>query len=305
MDQTDCKEPFTETELERVLPPKLLELYHRIKQRKEIAAAGLEGLEECPFCDFKVVIENPDEKLLRCQREDCRAITCRSCKKSDHLPKSCKEMEEDTVLNGRHAVEEALSKALMRTCPKCKQNIIKDYGCNKMTCTQCGTVFCYICQVAVTGYDHFDQGPGVRQRDGSKCPLYDGSSRITEQMEAAAKEAAKKYTDENPDVGENELKVEVPKAANPLRPNAIAGPAIPQPRHYEHYLQVMDRMNRGMFGAGGHRDFQFIPPAPVHLMANVPPPLPAPPHRLAHLLNQPVPAVARRPPPAPRRQRRN
>jgi TRIAD3 protein (E3 ubiquitin-protein ligase RNF216) len=81
MDQGGCKEPFPETELKRVLTAKLLELYDRIKQRKEIAAADIEGLEECPFCDFKVVIENPEEKLLRCQHDDCLAITCRSCKK--------------------------------------------------------------------------------------------------------------------------------------------------------------------------------------------------------------------------------
>ena len=81
MDQSSCKEPFTEAELERVLPPRLLDLYYRIRQRKEIAAAGLDGLEDCPYCDFKYVIENPDEKLFRCQNEECQAITCRFCKK--------------------------------------------------------------------------------------------------------------------------------------------------------------------------------------------------------------------------------
>ena len=48
---------------------------------KEIEDAGLEGLEECPFCDFKVVIDNEEEKLFRCQKEDCMAVSCRACKK--------------------------------------------------------------------------------------------------------------------------------------------------------------------------------------------------------------------------------
>lgn len=65
MDQSGCKELFPESELVRFLPETLLALYHRLKQQKEIAAAGLEGLEECPFCEYKVVIENPDEKLFR------------------------------------------------------------------------------------------------------------------------------------------------------------------------------------------------------------------------------------------------
>lgn len=143
MDQSSCKEPFPEAELERVLPPKLLDLYYRVRQRKEIAAAGLEGLEECPFCDFKYVIENADEKLFRCQNDECQAITCRECKKPVCLlicvDKSFntrhriiylslarvsegersdlilfnfqKEMEDDTRLTGRHAVEEALCEA--------------------------------------------------------------------------------------------------------------------------------------------------------------------------------------------------
>ena len=81
MDQSGCKLAFTESELKRFLTPKLLSLYERVKQRKEIEAAGLEGLEECPHCEYKVVIENDQEKLFRCQNEDCMAVTCRQCKK--------------------------------------------------------------------------------------------------------------------------------------------------------------------------------------------------------------------------------
>ncbi|OAX33872.1 hypothetical protein K503DRAFT_486835 [Rhizopogon vinicolor AM-OR11-026] len=35
--------------LDRFLTPTLLELYHRVKQRKEIETAALENLVECPF----------------------------------------------------------------------------------------------------------------------------------------------------------------------------------------------------------------------------------------------------------------
>lgn len=77
-----CSLPFTFSELERFMSPKLLELYHRVKQRKEIEAAGLEGLEECPFCEYKVVIDNPDERLFRCENvEVCGVVSCRECKK--------------------------------------------------------------------------------------------------------------------------------------------------------------------------------------------------------------------------------
>lgn len=81
MDQSGCKLLFAPSELRRVLTPKLLELYERVSQRKELEAAGLENLEECPFCEYQVVIENEQEKLFRCEREECGAVSCRKCKK--------------------------------------------------------------------------------------------------------------------------------------------------------------------------------------------------------------------------------
>ena len=81
MDQSGCKLLFSDSELKRFLSEKLLSLYERVKQTKEIEAAGLEGLEDCPFCDFKIVIENEEEKLFRCQNEDCGVVSCRACKK--------------------------------------------------------------------------------------------------------------------------------------------------------------------------------------------------------------------------------
>ena len=81
MDQSGCKLPFPESELKRFLTPKLLSLYEKVKQTKEIEMAGLDGLEECPHCEFKVVIDNPNERLFRCQNEECGAVTCRECKK--------------------------------------------------------------------------------------------------------------------------------------------------------------------------------------------------------------------------------
>lgn len=81
MDQSGCKLLFSDIELKRFLPEKLWSLYERVKQTKEIEAAGLDGLEDCPFCDFKLVIENDEEKLFRCQNEECRVVSCRACKK--------------------------------------------------------------------------------------------------------------------------------------------------------------------------------------------------------------------------------
>lgn len=62
-----------------------MDLYERVKQQQEIENAGIEGLEACPFCEWKCVIEvsNVEEKLFRCGNEDggCGAVSCRMCKK--------------------------------------------------------------------------------------------------------------------------------------------------------------------------------------------------------------------------------
>ena len=81
MDQSGCKALFTEPDLKKFLGRKLCNLYERLKQIKEIEAAGLVGLEECPFCEYKVIIENDEEKLVVCERDDCGAVSCRACKK--------------------------------------------------------------------------------------------------------------------------------------------------------------------------------------------------------------------------------
>jgi hypothetical protein len=74
---------FPDSELRRILPEALFKLYEHIRQRRDIEFAGLEGLEECPFCDYKVVmdVDIQIERVLRCQNEVCGKVSCRRCKK--------------------------------------------------------------------------------------------------------------------------------------------------------------------------------------------------------------------------------
>jgi E3 ubiquitin-protein ligase RNF216 len=81
MDQDNCPLEISHGQLKLCLPAKLFTLYERIKQDEEIAAAGLDNLEECPFCDYKCVMENEMERLFHCMNEDCGEVSCRQCKK--------------------------------------------------------------------------------------------------------------------------------------------------------------------------------------------------------------------------------
>ncbi|EIW57041.1 uncharacterized protein TRAVEDRAFT_73305 [Trametes versicolor FP-101664 SS1] len=258
MDQSGCKLPFPESELRRFLSPKLLELYERVKQRKEIEAAGLENLEECPFCDYKVVIENEQERLFRCENEACGAVTCRQCKKPDHLPKSCQEVSDDKKLDVRHAIEEAMTAALMRNCPKCQKAFVKELGCNKMTCPNCGSQSCYVCRQLIVGYEHFGNPPPYTGKvDPKKCPLWDASveGRHSDEVTAAAKAVIDEYKRTHPELDEKDLAVDLPP------PPPAAGPSHPGVRAHAHLHRPIPAfgfdlgavgVGRLEFGAHGH-----------------------------------------------------
>ncbi|KAJ7695769.1 hypothetical protein B0H17DRAFT_1055510 [Mycena rosella] len=199
MDQSGCKLLFPYAELLRCLPPKLISLYERVKQIKEVEAAGIEGLEACPFCEYQCIIENPQQKLFACRNAagGCSAVTCRQCKRLDHLPRSCKEMEQDATLDGRHIVEEAMTRAFKRECPNCQKAFIKVEGCNVITCPNCRAISCYSCRALITGHGHFSKLPS--------CNVFDDTKAI----KAAANEAIEEYMRAHPDIGEEQLKVDL------------------------------------------------------------------------------------------------
>lgn len=58
----------------------------------------------CRFCPFACIIENPDERLFTCQRDECGIVSCRGCQKVDHLPKTCAEVDQDKKIDGMHLV---------------------------------------------------------------------------------------------------------------------------------------------------------------------------------------------------------
>ncbi|KAF8816829.1 hypothetical protein BYT27DRAFT_6378489 [Phlegmacium glaucopus] len=81
---SSCSLSFSPSELQRILPVKLYELYERLDQQKQIMQAGLEGLEECPFCEWKCVFDMSieEQELFLCENEaECGAVSCRKCRK--------------------------------------------------------------------------------------------------------------------------------------------------------------------------------------------------------------------------------
>mmetsp|Transcript_42962 Transcript_42962/g.100856 ORF Transcript_42962/g.100856 Transcript_42962/m.100856 type:complete len:96 (-) Transcript_42962:9-296(-) len=80
-----------------------------------------------------------------------------------------------------------MSSARIRKCPVCSVPTILESGCNKMTCSQCRTLWCYICKEKAAS-NHWHLGG---------CPLYTKTNDITDRgvVEAAGNQAANKYSD--------------------------------------------------------------------------------------------------------------
>lgn len=114
-----CEALLPVGELRRLLPANVFALYERLEQQKELAEAKVEGLEGCPFCDWACIPSVPkeDHPLLQCGREECGIVSCRLCRKKEHVPFGCENMHT----RERIAIEEAMSEALMRSCPKCQK----------------------------------------------------------------------------------------------------------------------------------------------------------------------------------------
>lgn len=249
------------SQLRLAVPARSLAKLEQYRQQAEIRLAiengNLDELEECPFCDFKAIVPVPanEDREFRCQNENCGIVSCRLCNLETHVPLSCEEKAKDKGINARHAVEEAMTEALVRTCNKCKNKFVKDVGCNKMTCPTCGTHMCYVCKQTVTNYNHFSDSAHPSPAAANKCPLNDDvEARHDADVKKAEEEAMKKVREENPDVSEEELKLQVSEAvkeAEQARRNRNNGHRV-----YGHHPGAV------LFG---HHPGDFV---------NIPPPMP-------------------------------
>ncbi|XP_067012881.2 uncharacterized protein [Anabrus simplex] len=191
---SDCTSEFSLKTLKDILKPSVFSrLLHR-KQIEEVKAAGIPGLETCQFCDF-ATIPAPEDKVFHCLNPECMKNTCRLCKEPDHLPLRCDEVEHIEEVRMRTYIENRMTEALVRTCWKCKQQFIKEDGCNKMRCT-CGALMCYICRQPVSDYSHFNPMGGT---EFDKCPLFSTNEELhVTAVKEEAKKAKKEVLNMNP-----------------------------------------------------------------------------------------------------------
>lgn len=154
-------------------------------------------------------MEDPTDRIFECQNEACRERSCRYCRVKSHHPMSCDgtlvmnlkvtvEYQKDKTVDAKHAVEEAMTAALVNVCNACKRTFLKDDGCNKMTCP-CGNSQCDVCGQNAD-YDHFKP---------DRCPLFDNAAeRERREVAAAQLQAVRTVRRKQKDVTPEELIVD-------------------------------------------------------------------------------------------------
>lgn len=155
-----CASGFREGQLRKALSDKVMKKYDELQFAAVIESAQMKDVFKCSKCQYIAVRDESLPPLLfNCPQ--CLFKSCTECGEEFHPRIRCDQVESKNETDGRTKVEEAMTLALVRICPKplCKKKILKNEGCNKMTCA-CGTLLCYVCGkeiLSTVGYKHFCQ----------------------------------------------------------------------------------------------------------------------------------------------------
>ena len=167
-----CNSVIPISELERTIPEKTIERLIQTETLNAITQAEIENKVKCHKCGYIILYEG--EGPMNCPQ--CHSQTCPKCGEAWHPKITCEQMKE---IDKERLVEEKMNEAVVRTCPKCKAQFMKEEGCNKMECPRCHTWICYFCRKIIpkdVGYNHFWRECGPCPPD--RCPLWLNSSDL-------------------------------------------------------------------------------------------------------------------------------
>ena len=150
-----CEASFSTSDLGFIDQKSMRSLEER--QQKEMLALAFghvkdERLHHCPSCNFPCLVPASTQQFVCYQ---CKKESCQYCgvdwKKHMDYGYVCDDVEGDDESKIRKKTEEAMTAALVRTCPQCSVDVLKESGCNHMTC-RCGFQFCYVCRRNWSGH---------------------------------------------------------------------------------------------------------------------------------------------------------
>lgn len=174
----ECSAEINPANVKSVVSDALYGRYDRLLLQKSLD--GMSDVQYCPrqHCRCAVIIDR-EHNLGSCQ--ECGFSFCTCCRCTYHGLEKCKFQIDDMnkYMKGTEEEKESLRQRYGKQkitdmveyfqsinliqestvkCPKCQRCIEKTDGCNKMTCSQCNTFFCWMCGVMLdrkNPYGHY------------------------------------------------------------------------------------------------------------------------------------------------------
>lgn len=178
----DCNCKYSVSELDKFLPKEDIEKFDEIEAYLAVTISNIPDLRKCFTCGYVGFCEDENCPMI-CPK--CNDKTCKKCKKKYHANRTCQEAD----INPWRFVEVMMTESVIRICPKCNLQVIKNGGCNHMTCTRCKAEFCYLCGQDITGNagSHFGEAPKCKQS------MDDENLYFETQIKNAREEGIQKY----------------------------------------------------------------------------------------------------------------
>lgn len=149
-----CKNSIRFVDIKRYISRPIRKLL--AKRIDDNALLDIDNVEKCLKCGTPMVIDVPPDmdKVFKCP--SCRYEFCRVCEGEwkKHFGYTCEQMKRKNDDDVLRAMERKKNEVIVRKCPRCLLQFVKESSCNKMTC-RCGMTMCYICRTPRIGYDHF------------------------------------------------------------------------------------------------------------------------------------------------------
>lgn len=155
-----CIEPIHPNDIKTILNDEIyLHKYENFMLRRVLVTEPDSRWCPAPDCDYVVIASGCAScPRLRCSRPGCETSFCYHCKQEWHPNLTCDNARimRNKHHNSRHKTRSSSISSShnsvkqrddVKACPSCKVSIIKidDGSCNHITCSVCGTEFCWLC----------------------------------------------------------------------------------------------------------------------------------------------------------------
>ncbi|XP_076354639.1 E3 ubiquitin-protein ligase RNF19B-like isoform X1 [Tachypleus tridentatus] len=158
----ECTEPLHPNDIRMILNDEsVIGKYEDFTIRRVLVTEPDARWCPAPDCGYVVIATGCAScPKLKCERPGCDTYFCYHCKQEWHPNQTCDAARAQRARHSPHprsasvsfSQDSVVQREDIKLCPCCKVLIVKmdDGSCNHMTCSVCGTEFCWLCMNEIT-----------------------------------------------------------------------------------------------------------------------------------------------------------